>query len=261
MEDLLLDPAIRVWVIVPIVMITFLVGVIRHHVSILLTSQKKVEVDQIKQSHVLMRSRVLREHGKYIPLESYLMRKSFFNNEESGVLKVNKPQAPQKNPMQDPTMMMDMLKGNLTNVLPMIVIGGWINWTFSGFITTKVPFPLTLRFKAMLQRGIELTSLDASWVSSVSWYFLNVFGLRSLYSLILGQDNAADSGRVMQEQMASGGGMMGAPQQDPAKAFEAEWEALEIAEHNWALKNVENECMKEYKDNLEIYAEFKDKDV
>jgi len=259
-EDLLLDPAIRIWVIVPIVMITFLVGVIRHHVSILLTTAKKADLEQIKQSHVLMRSRVLRDHGKYIPLESYLMRKNFFNNEETGVLKVKKPQAAPKNPMQDPTMMMDMLKGNLTNVLPMIVIGGWINWTFSGFITTKVPFPLTLRFKAMLQRGIELQSLDASWVSSVSWYFLNVFGLRSLYSLILGQDNAADSGRVMQEQMASGGGMMG-PQPDPQKAFEAEWESLEIAEHNWALKDVEDECMKNFKDNLKIYAEFKDKEV
>lgn len=27
----------------------------------------------------------------------------------------------------------------------------------------KVPFPLTLRFKPMLQQGIELLSLDASW--------------------------------------------------------------------------------------------------
>lgn len=27
----------------------------------------------------------------------------------------------------------------------------------------KVPFPLTLRFKPMLQQGIELLTLDASW--------------------------------------------------------------------------------------------------
>lgn len=49
--------------------------------------------------------------------------------------------------------------------------------------------------------------------------------------------------------------------QDPGKAFEAEWESLEIAEHHWALKNIESECMKEYSQNLQIYANFKDKEA
>ena len=60
MEDLLLDPAIRIWVVVPIVLITFLVGVIRHHVSILLTSPKAVDLEQLKQRYVTMVFDVIR---------------------------------------------------------------------------------------------------------------------------------------------------------------------------------------------------------
>ena len=65
-DDLLLDPAIRIWVIVPIVLITFLVGVIRHHVSILLTSSKKVDVEKVRQSHVHYWSMWLCEFGMKI---------------------------------------------------------------------------------------------------------------------------------------------------------------------------------------------------
>ena len=192
--ELRLDPAIRIWVFLPIVAITFLVGIVRHYVSVLLSSQKKVDLAQVRDSQVLIRSRVLRENGRLLPRQSFLMRRHFLNNEDSGVLKAQLARAAAPpNPMTDPSMMTDMLKGNLTNVLPMIVIGGWINWHFSGFVTTKVPFPLTLRFKPMLQRGIELMSLDASWVSSASWYFLNVFGLRSIYSLVLGENNGEES--------------------------------------------------------------------
>ncbi|KAG7153357.1 ER membrane protein complex subunit 3-like isoform X1 [Homarus americanus] len=242
MAELLLDSDIRVWVFLPIVLITFLCGILRHYVSVLISTQKKVDLTQLQDSQAMIRSRMLRENGKYIPEQSFLMRRHFFNNDESGYLKtVKRASAPQ--PMTDPNMMVEMLKGQLTNMLPMIAIGGWINWTFSGFVTTKVPFPLTLRFKPMLQRGIELVSLDASWVSSASWYFLNVFGLRSIYTLVLGENNAADQARIMEEQMS--GAAMAMPQ-DPKAAFKAEWEALEIAEHKWALKDVESDLLQKH---------------
>lgn len=241
--DLIVDSQIRVWVFLPIVVITFLVGIVRHYVSILLTSQKKVEIQQLKDSQVILRARVLRENGKYIPRDAFLMRRQVFNREEDGYLTQKRPAVTQ-NMMTDPSMMSDMVKGNLTNVLPMIIIGGWINWMFSGFITTKVPFPLTLRFKSMLQRGIELSHLDASWVSSASWYFLNVFGLRSIYALVLGENNAADQSRQMQDQMS--GAAMAMPQ-DPKIAFKAEWEALEIVDHQWALADIESKLLGENK--------------
>ncbi|CAI9572706.1 unnamed protein product [Staurois parvus] len=238
--ELLLDSSIRLWVVLPIVFITFFSGLLRHHVTRLLQGEKKTELEPLSDSQVLIRSRILRENGKYIPRQSFLMRKFYFNDGETGFFKKTKRKVTPKNPMTDPTMMTEMMKGNLTNVLPMILIGGWINWAFSGFLTTKVPFPLTLRFKPMLQRGIELVSLDASWVSSASWYFLNVFGLRSMYTLILGQDNAADQSRIMQDQMT--GAAMAVPP-DTNKAFKAEWEAMEITEHLWALENVEEELI------------------
>jgi len=239
MAELLLDPNIRTWVFLSIVIITFLIGIVRHYVAMLFTSKKKVDLQQVQDSHALIRSRLLRENGRFIPKHSFMMRKNFFNDEETGYFKIAQQRpAVVQNPMTDPSMMTDMLKGNLLNVLPMIVIGGWINWTFSGFVTTKVPFPLTLRFKPMLQRGVELASLDAAWVSSASWYFLNVFGLRSIYTLVLGEENAADQSRIMQEQMA---GPAAAMPQDPRQAFKAEFESLQLSPHNWALKNVEYE--------------------
>ena len=40
----------------------------------------------------------------------------------------------------DPTMMTEMLKNNISNMVPMIVIGGVINWAFSGFLCSMCRF-------------------------------------------------------------------------------------------------------------------------
>ena len=69
--ELRLDPAIRLWVFLPIVLITFLVGIVRHYVSVLLSSQKKVDLSQVKDSQILLRARNLRENARYIPRQVY----------------------------------------------------------------------------------------------------------------------------------------------------------------------------------------------
>lgn len=53
----------------------------------------------------------------------------------------------------------------------------------------KLPFPLTPQFKAMLQSGVGTRDLDVRWVSSLSWYFLTLFGLQPVYNFILGSNN------------------------------------------------------------------------
>ena len=133
---------------------------------------------------------------------------------------------PQQQMMSDPSMMTDMLKKNLNMIVPQMLTAGWVNFFFTGFVVGKVPFPLTQRFRGMLQRGIELNSLDVSYISSLSWYFLNFFGLRGVFSLCLGE-NTLDDAQAMQQQMAMG--------MDTNKAFGAVKESLDMLQHEFLL--------------------------
>jgi hypothetical protein len=106
----------------------------------------------------------------------------------------------------------------------------------------------------MLQRGVETADMNVTWVSSLSWYFLNLFGLRGIFDLILGEGNgkfcdsrvsfivlAADGLKDMQS-MAVPQQQMGQPQ-DMNKLFLAEKEHLDLIIHEWDLADIETRLL------------------
>ncbi|KAK6133210.1 hypothetical protein DH2020_033046 [Rehmannia glutinosa] len=240
-EDLVLDTAIRDWVLIPLSVVMVLIGVLRYFVSKLMRSDQVPDPKIVKEGQIIIRARNLRAAANFIPGKSFRARRYYYSNEENGLLHVPKGQAQnaQAQMFSDPNMAMDMMKKNLSMIIPQTLTFAWVNFFFSGFVAglciscfSKIPFPLTQRFRAMLQNGIDLSTVDVSYVSSRSWYFLNLFGLRGLFSLILGEENATDDTQRMMQM--SGFGM------DPTRSLGAEKDNLDIVQHDWALPRFES---------------------
>lgn len=120
----------------------------------------------------------------------------------------------------------------------------------------------------MLQRGIETPDMDVRWVSSLSWYFLNWFGLNGLYRVILGSDNGMKtdisnptltkniSAAIQQQDAASspfGGAAAAAPgqPQDYNKLFTSEAENLQLAQgiYQWVGAGIDERILHKYGKN------------
>jgi len=259
--SLLLDPQIRDWVLFPITLVMILVGILRHYVVLLLQSQpKKIPLAAIREQRALARSQILRATSANSPLPptyykaiSHHLADAYATGtylKDGPTKKGDAPSAP-PNPLSDPAAMDGMMAGMKTQMVmmvPQMVIMGWINFFFQGFVLIKLPFPLTLGFKSMLQRGIETPDMDVRWVSSLSWYFLNFFGLNGLYRLILGGDNAADSSRDMTASPFAAVTAAPGAAQDFTKLFKAEQDNLEFAEglHVWVGADVEERVLRKY---------------
>jgi hypothetical protein len=63
-------------------------------------------------------------------------------------------------------------------------MGTIVSFFFSGFVMGKVPFSLSPRFRPMLQRGVDLASLDVSYFTGLSYYILLLFSSRGPFSLV-----------------------------------------------------------------------------
>jgi ER membrane protein complex subunit 3 len=234
-----------------------LTGILRHYATVLMATPPKPAATpaEARERLALLRCVNLRVNASAAlsPAAFNVRKDQIVDSFKKGQYLKSGPEGRGKappNPMTDPAAMegmMGMMKGNMAMMIPQTLIMSWINAFFAGFVILKLPFPLTIRFKSMLQSGVMTRDLDVRWVSSLSWYFLCLFGLQSVFIFILGNDNAASQ---MQGQM----GMMPAagtqgpspfqPGQDPDKQFLAEAENLEVLEHYSVLDGVEERLLR-----------------
>lgn len=191
--------------------------------------------NDLKAKATVARAQLLRNNQSLLPSWAFRMRREAFIGKENGILNT-KPEVKsmQEAMMTNPDMMSGMLKQQLGTIVPQLAMGAVVSFFFSGFILGKMPFALSPRFKVMLQRGIDLPSLDPSYFTSLSFYILLLFGLRGVLILIF-SDKAINDMAAMQ-QMQGGMTPLGF---DAAKAFEAERKALELTQHNWGGRDCE----------------------
>ena len=216
-----------------------LVSVGRAAVQQLMRSDANLDLKQQVQTQTLQRAQRLRTNGNIIPARSFAMRKRYFTAKGPGLLRQKVKKAAGAG-MQNPNQMMGMMKNNMSFMIPNMLKMAWISNFLSGFVLVKVPFPLTLRFKPMLQRGIGMDSLDVSYVSSLSWYFLVMFGMRGFLGLLIGDGNVDSAEQMMQAQMGVGVMGMGAQGNfDAAKAFQQERDSLNLKKHEFVVASAE----------------------
>ena len=72
------------------------------------------------------RSARIRENGHFLPANSFHIRKQYLTGEDGPLTVGMNTEGGGRNAMQDPMVMGDAMKGQVTNMLPMIVIGGLV---------------------------------------------------------------------------------------------------------------------------------------
>ncbi|EMC93565.1 hypothetical protein BAUCODRAFT_37249 [Baudoinia panamericana UAMH 10762] len=244
------DPALFYWILLPITVVMILTGVLRHYLTVLLTSTpKRQPLEKLREQRHLAHIRLLIANSPQIPRASFEKRREWIAEQvKDGGFLAGGPESrgsAKPNPLSDPAMMegmMGMMKGQVAMMVPQSLIMGWINAFFSGYVIMKLPFPLTPQFKQMLQAGVGTRDLDVRWVSSLSWYFLTLFGLQPVYNFILGSNNGANQMAQQMQMQQAGQQMPGVDDMD--KIFQAELENVEVVEHWYVLDGVEERLLK-----------------
>jgi len=252
---ILLDPKIREYVLIPIFVVVVLTSMMRSSLMSIFKSDPKINIKEVKTNNMLQRCRTLRAHAQFLSEKAFNSRKAYFVKADKGVLVKNPPKP--KDPMEalsgggDPMAAMGMMKSQMVFMVSQGLLAYWVSHLFSGFLVAKTPFQLTFQFKGMLQRGVEVQSLEPGYVSSLCFYIFVMMSSHSLIGLVTSFFSKADveMDDPMMAMMGTmgGGAMMPGGGPDMAKVYKGEQESLDVISHDFILDNVEMELLKKWR--------------
>eukprot|EP00980_Cylindrotheca_fusiformis_P010131 scaffold2253_cov119-Cylindrotheca_fusiformis.AAC.6 len=199
-ENLLLDSDIRDWVVLPLFVIMVAAGLLRFYMGNMLKPDPGNATKVIHRVQSSVRSTTILKGGAihFLSTPKLEARKvaypellrdqaAWCDNHLDEQEEAQKEGGGDDGEVPNPFAAMEGMKGSMVFMVQNMVMMQAIQHFFNGFILLKVPFHLTVGFKQMFQRGLEgLATLDTSYVSSISWYFLVMFGLRGFFRLVIG---------------------------------------------------------------------------
>jgi len=254
-----LDPRIRDYVLLPIFLVVVLMSVLRTNLMAIFKSEPKIDMKEMKTNNMLSRCRMLRRNAFFLSDKTFNKRKAYFVKKDAGVLVKSPPKA--KDPMDalaagpDPMMAMGMMKNQMFFMVSQGLLAYWVSHLFDGFLVAKTPFPLTFQFKGMMQRGVQVQSLEPGYVSSLCWYMFVMMTSHPLIGLVQSlftkADVEVDDDPMMAMMGTMGGGAMnpmmpgGGP--DMSKVYKQEQEGLETIQHEFVLESIEMDLLRKWR--------------
>jgi hypothetical protein len=215
-----LDPSLLPWALVPILLITCAVSYGRLLLNVLMAKDSsKVDDKDLVYKQTLQRAARLRANGFYLTTSAIKNREQFFlggPNRGGGALDGTNVPAP--DPSEALSKLSEMsMGGQMAAMVSQMMMYSFITWVFPGFVLLKLPFPVTEKFRPLLQNGLMVPTLDVTYVTSLSWYFLTMFGTQPFVMLLAAKLNRADLSDVMLQQQMGMGMQQQQPQQFDAK--------------------------------------------
>ena len=86
-SEIILDPKIRDWVLIPLTIIMVFMGLGRHYAAKLMRKERRAEPEKVKDAMTLNRAKMLGMNCYFLPESAFATRMAYFNDSETGILR------------------------------------------------------------------------------------------------------------------------------------------------------------------------------